>query len=361
MNPERWQQIKSLLHSALERAPGERAAFLDEACAGTPSLRSEVESLIVSYEQAGGFIESPAVEFMADSLGDKTESLAGQSFGPYQINARIGTGGMGEVYLAQDSRLGRKVALKMLPDYFTRDDERVRRFQQEARAASALNHPNIITIYEIGEIDSRHFIATEFIEGETLRRRMTRSQMEIGDVLDVATQVAWALSAAHQAGIAHRDIKPGNIMLRPDGVVKVLDFGLAKLTEQKGDDLEAATLVHTKQGIVMGTAHYMSPEQARGQKMDARTDIFSLGVVLYEMVTGRVPFAGQTMTDVLASILMLEPPSLSQSAPEAPEELQRIVHSALRKNKDERYQTAGELLNDLKALKQRLAFERESG
>ena len=163
MKPERWQQIKSLLNAALERAPGERSAFLDEACAAHPSLRREVESLIVSYDQAGGFIESPAVEFMADSMGDRTDSLAGQSFGPYQINARIGVGGMGEVYLAQDSRLGRKVALKMLPDYFTRDDEPVRRFQQEARAASALNHPNIITIYEIGEMDSRHFMATEFI------------------------------------------------------------------------------------------------------------------------------------------------------------------------------------------------------
>lgn len=359
MNPERWQQIKSLLHSALEREPGERAAFLDEACDATPSLRSEVEALIVSYEQAGGFIESPAVEFMADTLRNETDSLAGQSFGPYKIKARIGVGGMGEVYLAQDSRLERRVALKMLPDYFTRDDERVRRFQQEARAASALNHPNILTIYEIGQLDSRHFIATEFIEGETLRQRMTKTQMKISEVLDVATQVAWALSAAHQAGIAHRDIKPGNIMLRPDGVVKVLDFGLAKLTEQKGDDLEAATLVNTKQGIVMGTAHYMSPEQARGLKVDARSDIFSLGVVLYEMLTGRVPFAGQTMTDVLASILMREPPSLSQSAPETPDELQRIVHNALRKDKDERYKTAGELLIDLKALKQRLEFEVE--
>ncbi|MEP6707398.1 MAG: alpha/beta fold hydrolase [Pyrinomonadaceae bacterium] len=362
MTPEHWQRIKVLLESALERKPDERSAFLNQACAGDSSLRNEVESLIASHEQASRFIEEPAYGVMAGSLADdQTDSLAGQSFGPYQINARIGTGGMGEVYLAQDSRLGRKVALKMLPDFFTRDDERVRRFQQEARAASALNHPNIITIYEIGEIDSRHFIATEFIEGETLLRRMTNSPMKIVEVLDVATQVARALSAAHQAGIAHRDIKPGNIMLRPDGVVKVLDFGLAKLTEQKGDDLEAATLVHTKQGIVMGTAHYMSPEQARGQKMDARTDIFSLGVVIYEMVTGRVPFAGETMTDVLASILMLEPPSLSQSAPEVPDELQRIVHSALRKDKEKRYQTAGEMLNDLKSLKQRLEFDVESG
>ena len=225
---------------------------------------------------------------------------------------------MGEVYLAEDTRLGRKVALKMLPAYLTTEDERVRRFQQEARAASALNHPNIITIYEIREMDSRHFMATEFIEGETLFERLNAGRMKISDALEVAVQVAAALCAAHQAGIVHRDIKPGNIMLRTDGIVKVLDFGLATLTDQKGDDLEAATLVKTKPGIIMGSAHYMSPEQARGQNMDARTDIFSLGVVLYQMVTGRVPFAGQTMTDVLASILMLEPPSLSQSAPDSP-------------------------------------------
>jgi serine/threonine-protein kinase len=295
---------------------------------------------------------------MANSLSEQN-SLVGQSFGPYQIDARGGFGGMGEVYLAQDSRLQRKVALKMLPAYFTIDGERVRRFQQEARAVSALNHPNILTIYEIGQIDARHFIATEFIEGDTLRQRMTKTQMKIGEVLDVATQVAGALSAAHQAGIVHRDIKPENIMLRPDGVVKVLDFGIAKLTEQQGNDPEAETLIQTQQGIVMGTANYMSPEQARGLKVDTRSDIFSLGVVIYETLTGRVPFPGQTMTDVLASILMLEPPSLSQSAAGVPDELQRIVRNALQKDKEERYQTAGELRSDLKVLKQRLDSELE--
>ena len=294
---------------------------------------------------------------MADSLTDQTDSLVGQSFGPYQINARSGFGGMGEVYMAQDSRLQRRVALKMLPDYFSIDDERVRRFQQEARAISALNHPNIVTIYEIGQIDARHFIATEFIEGDTLRQRITKTQMKIGEVLDVATQIAGALSAAHQARIVHRDIKPENIILRPDGVVKVLDFGIAKLTEQKGDDPEAETLIQTQQGMVIGTAQYMSPEQARGLKVDTRSDIFSLGIVIYEMLTGRVPFAGQTMTDVLASILMVEPPPPSQSAGGVPDELQRIVQNALQKDKDKRYQTAGGLLNDLKVLKQRLDSE----
>jgi len=357
MTPERWQRIKPLLQSALEREPGERSAFLAAECAGDLALRKDVESLITSLDHAGEFIESPAFEVMAGSLAD--DQVVGRNLGPYVISARLGAGGMGEVYLAEDARLGRKVALKMLPASLTTEDERVRRFQQEARAASALNHPNIITIYEIGEVDSRHYMATEFIDGETLFERLRAGLMKMSDALDVAVQVTSALCAAHQAGIVHRDIKPGNIMLRTDGIVKVLDFGLATLTEQKSDDLEAATLVKTKPGIIMGSAHYMSPEQARGQKMDPRTDIFSLGIVLYQMVSGRVPFAGQTMTDVLASILMLEPPSLSQSAPEAPEELQRIVHSTLRKDKVERYQTAGELLIDLKALKQRLEFEAE--
>ena len=358
MTPEHGQQILALLKSALEREPQERAAFLDEACGRHESLRNKVEALIAAHEQAGSFLERPAFELMAESLNDnQAELVVGQTLGHYRVLEQLGAGGMGEVYLAQDSRLGRKVALKMLPDYFTRDDERVRRFQQEARAASALNHPNILTIHEIGQIDSRHFIVTEFIEGETLRQRMNRTPIKLGEALDVAIQVASALAAAHQAGIAHRDIKPENIMLRPDGVVKVLDFGLAKLTEHKGNDLEAATLVNTKQGIVMGTAHYMSPEQARGQKIDARSDLFSLGAVLYEMVAGRLPFEGETMTDVLASILRVEPAALNQSAPGTPAELQRIVDQALRKDKDERYQKAKELLSDLKDLKQRLEFE----
>jgi serine/threonine protein kinase/TolB-like protein/Tfp pilus assembly protein PilF/alpha-beta hydrolase superfamily lysophospholipase len=266
---------------------------------------------------------------------------------------------MGEVYLAEDTRLGRKVALKMLPASFTMDDDRVRRFQQEARAASALNHPNILTIYEIGQLDSHHFIATEFIEGETLRQHMAQTKMDIAEALDVAMQVTSALATAHQAGIVHRDIKPENIIVRQDGLIKVLDFGLAKLIEQKQDDSEAATLVKTKQGMVMGTAHYMSPEQARGLDVDARTDLFSLGVVLYEMVTGRVPFEGETMTDVLAGILRGEAPPLNESVPAVPTALQSIVTKSLCKVREERYQAAKELLSDLKNVKQRLEFEAE--
>ena len=333
MKPERWQQIKIVLDSALKRAePGQRAAFLDEACKGDSSLRREVESLIVSYDQAGSFAERPAFEVMAGSIADEpSESMVGTSLGSYRVLSHLGAGGMGEVYLAEDARLRRKVALKMLPAFFTSDDERVRRFQQEARAASALNHPNILTIYEIGQTDTRHFIATEYIEGAPLREQMGGVQVTIGEALDIAIQVSSALATAHLAGIIHRDIKPDNIMIRSDGYVKVLDFGLAKLMERKTSASEATTLVHTKQGMVMGTPHYMSPEQARGLNVDARTDIFSLGVVLYEMLAGRVPFAGETVTDVLASILMVEPPPLSRSAPGVPVELEDVVTKSLRK------------------------------
>src|SRR6058998_2010158 len=257
MKPEHWQQIKILLHSALERAPAERPAFLDQACSGNPTLRSQLEALLASHERTEDFIELPAFEVMADLLAnDQRESLVGQTIDRYQILEQLGAGGMGEVYLAEDKHLLRKVALKVLPAFFTRDRERVRRFQQEARAASALNHPNILTIYEIGQIDSHQFIATEFVEGETLRERMIKSPMSMSELLGLATQIASALTAAHQTGIVHRDIKPENIMLREDGIVKVLDFGLAKLTERKDGDSEATTLFHTKQGMVLGTAHY---------------------------------------------------------------------------------------------------------
>ena len=282
----------------------------------------------------------------------------------YRIVSKIGAGGMGEVYLAQDTKLDRKVALKVLHSEVAADHDRMRRFVQEAKAASALNHPNIITIYEIEQTDSIQFIATEFIDGETLRERIRKAPIKLDEVLDVAAQIASALSAAHAAGIVHRDIKTDNIMLRPDGIVKVLDFGLAKLTEQPSDaiDTEAPTrgAVKTEPGVVMGTVVYMSPEQARGMRVDARTDIFSLGVVLYETVTGRLPFEGSTSTETLASILSeKEPQPLARYAREVPAELERIVAKALRKERLERYQTVTDLLIDLKHLKQELEFERK--
>jgi len=283
----------------------------------------------------------------------------------YRIVEKLGAGGMGEVYLAEDMKLGRKVAIKILSEEYTTNRDRLHRFEQEACAASALNHPNILTIHEVGNDEGRHYIATEYIDGLTLRRKIGGAQLEAGEILDIAVQVASALEEAHAAGIIHRDIKPDNIMVRRNGYVKVLDFGLAKLTESSIDrepsDGEASTrvLVQTDAGVVMGTSHYMSPEQARGKPVDARSDIWSLGVVIYEMVAGRTPFEGETSTDVIVAITQKEPPPLLRFAANVPAELDWIVTKALRKDREERYQTVKELLVDLRRLKQRLEFEAE--
>ncbi|HKR00354.1 MAG TPA: protein kinase [Pyrinomonadaceae bacterium] len=283
---------------------------------------------------------------------------AGTHFGRYEIRSPIGAGGMGEVYLAHDTQLDRSVALKLLPQDVTKDEDRLRRFQQEARATSALNHPNILTIFEIGEERGTHFIATEFIDGLTVRDTLTRSRMKLDQVLDVAIQVASALAAAHEAGIVHRDIKPENIMVRRDGYVKVLDFGLAKLTEERAASSPGAlTMAETAPGIVIGTVTYMSPEQARGLRVDGRTDIFSFGVVLYEMLAGRAPFGGPTPSDVIVAILDREPQPLAFTLPTASPEMQRVVSKALKKDRDERYQNFKELINDLRDLKRGVEFE----
>ena len=296
---------------------------------------------------------------------DHIRLKAGEQIGDYRIVSAIGSGGMGDVYLAEDERLGRKVAVNLLPSSISSDRDRLRRFEQEARAASALNHPNIITIHEIGRTDNNHYIATELIEGETLRHRLSRGRLPVPEIMDIAIQVASALAAAHKSGIIHRDIKPENIMLREDGIVKVLDFGLAKLTEKKvkATDLEASTVarVNTEMGVVMGTVNYMSPEQARGKPVDARSDIFSLGVVLYEMATGSAPFVGETSSDVLAGLLGKDPLALERVAPEAPRNLHHIVSKALPKDKEGRYQTVKSMLADLKTLKQEIEFEEKLG
>src|SRR5437870_1475445 len=321
MTRERWQKVKEIFQSALERAPGERSAFLASACGGDELLRKEVESLLASHEKSGEFIDSPAYEAAAKLIvDDKAEMKPDQTIGSYEITSFISRGGMGEVYLAQDRRLSRRVALKILPLSFTKDSDRLGRFEQEARAASALNHPNIITIYEILKANSTHVIATEFVEGETLRQRLSHTVLSLNQSLQIAIQIADALAAAHAAGIIHRDIKPENLMLRPDGYVKVLDFGLAKLAEQTPSAIaaEAPTKqVRTGSGMVLGTAGYMSPEQARGKIVDARSDIFSLGAVIYEMTTQRKPFDGETPSDILAAILKTDPPPLSHSLPGA--------------------------------------------
>src|SRR5213592_4765285 len=356
MKPERWQQIKDLFQSAVERPPQERTAFLEEACHGDERLRREVESLIACDERAENFIESPALEVALELLtNDRAGAMVGESIGHYRIESLIGAGGMGEFYLARDERLGRKVALKLLPERLTADETQLSRFKTEARAASALNHPNILTVYEISVEGNRHFIATEFIEGITLRASLARGRMNLQDALEIAVQVSSALAAAHEIGVVHRDIKPENIMLRPDGYAKVLDFGIAKLTEQQprsdSHEVGTTTLLQTAPGLVLGTARYMSPEQTRGQTLDTRSDIWSLGVVVYEMVGGIPPFSGATPSDYIASILKSEPPPLSAVLPDVPVKLQLIVRKALRKNRDERYQTIKEMLIDLRDLK----------
>lgn len=359
MTPERWQQIKHLFNSALERPLPDRSIFLSEACGGDHALRSAVESLLSSDNEAEEFINAPAYEVAANLLVDNSSVAAGQSLGSYRILSILGKGGMGEVYLAEDIRLGRRVALKLLPSSFTNDRERLHRFEREARAASALNHPNILTIYEVGSADGRQFIATEYVEGETLRQRQIRSSLKVTEVLDLAIQVTSALAAAHQAGIVHRDMKPENIMLRADGYAKVVDFGLAKLTETAkgapGASVSTMLLMDTDTGVVMGTTAYMSPEQARGLALDARTDIWSLGVVLYEVLSGATPFKGDTPSDLIVSILERDPTPLNTTSL-VPSELDWIVRRSLRKDRQERYQTARELLGDLRSLKQQLDF-----
>jgi serine/threonine protein kinase/formylglycine-generating enzyme required for sulfatase activity len=360
---DRLKQIDKLVQAAMERASSERAEFLNRACGDDESLRREVESLLAYQTAAGSSIRGESEEATEVLAETQAQRAPGQKLGPYRIINRLGAGGMGEVYLAQDSRLGRKVALKMLPSVYTGDRDRVRRFTQEARAASALNHPNIITIFEIGQIEGEHFIATEFVDGQTLRQRMNQGRMTVLESLDVIMQVASALAAAHEAGIIHRDIKPENVMLRRDGYVKVLDFGLAKLTERPATsiDTSAATLgyVSTQPGMIMGTVAYMSPEQARGLEVDARTDIFSLGVMSYELLTGQRPFTGATSADVISAILNAEPLPINSSAPGLPASLEEIINNTLRKDREERYQTSRVLLDELKSLKRRLELQEE--
>ena len=367
MKAERWQQVERLYHAARERGAEERAAFLAEASAGDEGLRREVESLLAYEDQAEHFIESPALEVAAKTIARKQGAtvVTGQTINHYKITSPLGAGGMGEVYLAEDTRLGRRVALKFLPALFTQDKRHLRRFEQEARTVAALSHPNVCVIHEVVETgEGRHCIVMEYVEGVTLRECIAERRMNVSEALDAAIQIASALSAAHAAGIVHRDIKPENIMLRRDGYVKILDFGLAKLTEKQSDLLgsEGETRVlelKTLPGVVMGTVAYMSPEQARGLPVDARTDVWSLGVVLYEMLAGQKPFEGATPTDVIISIAGREPGPLSECAPEVPSRLERILKKALAKEREERYQTADELLIDLKSLRHDLEIGTE--
>ncbi|HEY0170364.1 MAG TPA: protein kinase [Pyrinomonadaceae bacterium] len=352
MDADRFRLIESLYHSALRLGGAAREAFLKEACAGDESLRLDLLRLLASAESADSFLEEPLVSLGMAVMNLEHGALVGESVGRYRLTELLGSGGMGDVYLAHDPRLRRRVALKLLPSDFTGDPSRVRRFEQEARAASAIPHPNVAHIYEIGEAEGRHYIAMEYVPGRTLRRELERGLPGLARALDFATQVAAALEAARRAGVIHRDIKPENIMLLEDGYVKVLDFGLAKLTEHEGrgprDEAPPAPPLSTEPDLLMGTSHYMSPQQVRREVVDARTDLWSLGVVLYEMLAGRRPFRGGSHAEVLAAILEREPEPLGSIRADLPPRLQGVVTKALRKDPDERYQTAEDLLKDLR-------------
>jgi serine/threonine protein kinase/Tol biopolymer transport system component len=378
MERDRWEQIERLYHAALEHEPEARETFLDEVCAGDEALRLEVAELLAYDIPSDSFIQSPAIEIAARAMTadplieastrPKESLMAGAQIGAYQLLSPLGRGGMGEVHLALDARLGRKVALKLLPAEYTTDAERVQRFAREARAASALNHPNIITIHEIGEDAREHgslrYIVTEYVEGETLRQRLAgapQQRMELPEAIAIALQIASALTAAHEAGITHRDIKPENVMVRPDGLVKVLDFGLAKLTAPPPDtvDADASTMakeMRTTPGMILGTVRYLSPEAARGKEVDAHTDQWSLGVLLFETLTGQHPFRGETASDVIAAILERPAPPLKAFIPQAPKPLQSILDKALAKEPRARYRNVRELHADLKRLEEEIAF-----
>ena len=358
MKHERWRQVEQIYHSALEREESQRASFLKEACAEDETLRREVELLLAQKEQAESFIEKPALEAAAKGLAaGQPQSLVGRQIGSYQILSLLGAGGMGEVYRAEDTRLGRTVAVKVLPAEMGQDQDRLHRFVREARAASALNHANVAHIYEIGQSGGRHFIAMEYVEGQSLAQKMSGQPLELKEVLDIGTQAADALEEAHRKGITHRDIKSANLMITAKGQVKVLDFGLAKITRPEGEAAgsDVSTSIHTAPGMVMGTLRYMSPEQVLGKELDARTDLFSLGVVLYEMTTGRLPFSGSNASEVTDRLLHAQPEALARFNYEVPAELERIIRKCLEKDRERRYQSAREVLADLSRLKEERA------
>jgi serine/threonine protein kinase/Flp pilus assembly protein TadD len=395
MSPDRWQQINELFEAALAQPPHERSAFLFRSCGGDEELRRQIEGMLAADAQTDLMIDRPVFQ-AADALlpahQTETGSFTRERIGTYRLVRQLGRGGMGVVYLADDTRLGRQVALKLLPVRMLNDADRVRRFQHEARSVSALNHPNIITVHDFGEEEGHYYIATEFVAGRTVRELISTADFTLKQTLELALQVACALEAAHQAGIIHRDIKPENIMLRPDGYVKVLDFGLAKLVEVQSAEFdiqseeaermqgaefgrrseEAETLLQTPShhtpapirnpqstipGLIIGTPRYMSPEQARGQKVDARSDLFSLGVVLYELLTGQRPFDGATPHHVLLAIQEHNPPPLARYVKNAPPALQDIVNRLLAKERDARYASASELQADLRTLCDELASD----
>jgi serine/threonine protein kinase/Tfp pilus assembly protein PilF len=375
MDAERLKRIEEIYHAATEIPPAERVSFLSRICGGDEDLRREVASLLAVSRNSNNIFDTPPESLAAEMFAqrEKPSNLAGSEISHYKIIRLLGAGGMGEVYLAEDIKLNRPVALKCLPPEFAEDKERMSRFIREAKSASALNHPNIITIHEINEFEGTHFIATEYIDGETLKVYIKTDPLSLNSALEIAVQIASALDEAHSAGIIHRDVKPDNVMIRPNGLVKILDFGIAKLSSNLGignpdfgfqsDPGELPQSNHknpqaTSPGIIIGTANYMSPEQAKGKEIDARTDIFSFGVVLYEMLAGRLPFEGESPLEIMGAILHKEAKALEIH--EIPPEIAKIIGKCLRKNRDERYQTIKDVLVALKDAKQNLAAVRNT-
>ena len=346
-----WKKVKQIFHESLRRHPDEREAFLNESCGDDVDLRIEVESLLLSLDEAKTFLEQPAV-VLSPATDVSWQFRNGELISHYRILEPIGVGGMGQVYLAEDENLYRQVALKILPREVVEDIDRLRRFKREALAVSALNHPNILTIFEFVDVDGIPVLVSEYVRGCTLRERLKKERLDLNVAMDIGIQIASALQTAHDAGVIHRDIKPENIMIRDDGYVKVLDFGLAKLTgDLRSKEIDKApSRDFSTPGMIMGTASYMSPEQATSMPVDARTDIFSLGIVLYEMVGSRVPFAGETTTDIIAEIIQARPVDASAYNPAVPEKLDRIIGKCLEKRRQDRYQSISELVVDLRSL-----------
>ena len=362
MPDKNWKRVKDVFHEALRRSSDERAQFLDDECNGDKDLRIEVESLLESLREAQTFLETPIISASADRQTE-WHLENGRRLSHYKIIEPIGSGGMGEVYLAEDERLRRQVALKVLPLDLAQDRTRLSRFQREANAVSALNHPNILTIFEFENVDGLQYFASEFVRGVTLRERLDRSPLSTAESLEIAVQIASALYAAHSAGVIHRDIKPENVMIRDDGFVKVLDFGLAKQTAKivSGETDTTLTQRYSLPGMIMGTVTYMSPEQARGSIVDERSDLFALGIVLYEMLAGRTPFRGDSAADVIAEIIQIDPPPPSSISQQVPAELDEVVLRTLAKDATQRYQSADELRDILKRILKRLDFDAEFG
>lgn len=347
----RWQRITDIFNAALEHEPARREVFLDAQCGGDAALRAEVESLLAAHNEADGFLDVPAAVaggFVPTPPDEGGDSLAGQVIGPYRVERELGRGGMGVVYLAEDTRLGRKVAVKLLSSIFSRDAVRRERLRLEARAAAALSHPGIATVFSLEELDGRLCLVTEYVRGDTLRSEIEHGPLSLDLVLETGIQVARGLAAAHAAGVIHRDLKPDNIIRSRQGEVKILDFGIARLETPSGTN----TPPLTGAGAVLGTPGYMSPEQLDGADVDWRSDIFALGILLFEIATAVHPFAGPTPESTVAKVFAADPPTLTSLDPRLPEELDAIVRKCLRRHRTDRYATALDVARDMLDLRE---------